>query len=475
MKRKPERVCYRFIDHDFRASIAFNALNHWVFEKELPVRRINRPLKKSTTVLSLMAGALLAMSSAGPSLAQLRGHGGPVRALAISADGKSLLSGSFDGSAIRWSLDRNVAEQVLRFHADAVNATALLGDGRAVTAGADGRIAIWSVGKQQPDAVLDGHSAPIAALALSPDGKTLASASWDHTVRLWPLAGGTPRVLEGHTQNVNGLAFSSDGRAVISASYDLTLRIWPMDSAGASPTVVTLPSPLNAVIVAKNGDIVAGGADGKVYFLNRAGAMLGDIAAGPTPVIAMSMSANGELIAAADIRGSVAIIERAPRELKRRLVGPGLPVWSVSFMPDSRTLLTGGADTLIRRWDALTGEPIGTTIQQAPSDPLAAFAGDRGAVIFRACVACHTLTPDEGNKAGPTLSGIFGRRIATLPGYNFSEPLKKLDIVWTPETVSKLFEVGPTVYTPGTKMPEQVIGSAEDRKALVEFLGRVTK
>ena len=79
----------------------------------------------------------------------------------------------------------------------------------------------------------------------------------------------------------------------------------------------------------------------------------------------------------------------------------------------------------------------------------------RGAEVFRACVACHTLTPDEGNRAGPTLAGIFGRRIATLPGYNFSEALKKLDIVWTPETVSKLFEVGPMAYTPGTKMPEQ--------------------
>jgi cytochrome c len=30
------------------------------------------------------------------------------------------------------------------------------------------------------------------------------------------------------------------------------------------------------------------------------------------------------------------------------------------------------------------------------------------------------------------------------------------------------------VYTPGTKMPEQTIGSKEDRKALVDFLGRAT-
>jgi cytochrome c len=37
-----------------------------------------------------------------------------------------------------------------------------------------------------------------------------------------------------------------------------------------------------------------------------------------------------------------------------------------------------------------------------------------------------------------------------------------------------LFEVGPNAYTPGTKMPEQRIGSAEDRKALTDFLARAT-
>ena len=48
-----------------------------------------------------------------------------MRALAISADGKSAVSGSFDTSAIRWSLERNVAEQVMRFHDGAVNAVAV--------------------------------------------------------------------------------------------------------------------------------------------------------------------------------------------------------------------------------------------------------------------------------------------------------------------------------------------------------------
>ena len=409
-----------------------------------------------------------------PAEAQLTGHGGPVRSLAISADGATALSGSFDTSAIRWSLRRNAAEQVLRLHDSAVNAVAILKDGRDVTAGDDARIGIWTPGKQEPDIVLERPKGPIVGLALSPDGATLASASWDRTIRLWPLTGGAPRVFEGHQQNVNGVAFAPDGKTLVSAGYDATVRIWPL-LGKESPLVVTLPSPLNAVAVAADGEIVTAGADGKVYFRSATGEQRGAAEVSPTPIIALAISGNGDRIAAASIRGSVAVIDRQTRTLVRTLVGPGLPVWAAAFFPDNRTLLTGGADHVIRRWDSATGEPIGATVSGSIEDPLAAFAGEPGAQVFRACVACHTLRPGEDNRAGPTLHGVFGRRIATLPGYNFSEALKHLDIVWTPETVAKLFEIGPARYTPGTKMPEQLIGGAEDRDALVKFLERATQ
>ena len=141
--------------------------------------------RKKSRLLVLACAALLAVLALATTSAsaQLRGHGGPVRALAISPDGQTAVTGSFDSTAIRWSLTRNAAEQVLRFHADAVNAIVLLRDGRAATAGADGRIAIWTAGNAQPDAVLEGHTAPIAALAVSGDGATLASASRDQTIR----------------------------------------------------------------------------------------------------------------------------------------------------------------------------------------------------------------------------------------------------------------------------------------------------
>jgi cytochrome c len=407
-----------------------------------------------------------------PAQAQLRGHGGPVRAVAVGSDGQTAITGSFDSSAIRWSLARNAAEQVLRFHESAVNAVAIVDAGRQATGGEDGKIAIWRNGNPLPERSFEGHTAPIVSLAVSPDGKWLASASWDRTIRLWPLAGGEPRTLEGHNQNVNGVAFTRDGKFLVSASYDLTLRVWPM--AGGDPQIATLPTPLNTVAVTADGEIVAGGADGRVFLAGLDGSLRAEIDVTNGPVVSIAASPDGLLLAAAGIRGSVTVIDRKERKTLRTLVGPGLPVWSVAFFPDNKTLLTGGADSLVRRWDAITGDHLGAVAANGPDNPLAAYAGDRGAEIYKACIACHTLTPDEGNRAGPTLHGIIGRRIATLPGYEYSPALRKMNIIWTKETIAELFSKGPQMYTPGTKMPEQLITSSEDREALVNFLEKAT-
>ena len=187
--------------------------------------------------LSLLGVVALSLFAVVAAHAQLRGHGGPVRALAIAQDGKSAISGSFDTSAIRWSLEKGAASEVLRFHDGAVNAVALLRDGRAATSGEDTRIAIWKAGEAKPVAVLAGHKAPVVSLAVSGDGATLASASWDHTARLWPLAGGAgePRVLEGHKDNVNGAAFTPDGKSVVTAMTG---------TAPISTSPLSLPSPV---------------------------------------------------------------------------------------------------------------------------------------------------------------------------------------------------------------------------------------
>jgi len=429
--------------------------------------------QKANVVRPLCAALLALMCGASPTHAQLRGHGGPVRAVAVSADGQSAISGSFDTSAIVWSLASDTAESVLRFHDGAVNAVAFLKDGRMATAGADARIAIWRPGEEAPVQVLEGHHGPIVALAASPDGAWLASGAWDQTARLWTVDGKEWRILEGHRQNVNGLAFMPDGHALVTVGYDASLRIWPI-TRNDPPTIVTLPAPLNTVAVAIDGEILTGAADGHVYFISPSGQRRGQVGGADAPISALALAPNGRWVAAASIQGDIMVIERPSHAVVRALAGRGLPVWSATFLPDNSTLLTGGGDGIIRHWSIRSGGPVGATLLAPPDDPLAAYPGDAGAQVFRACVACHTLSFERGNRAGPSLRGIFGRKIATLPGYNFSPALKKLDIVWTPETLSKLFEIGPTAYTPGTKMPEQRIDSAEDRRALVEFLKRAT-
>lgn len=418
---------------------------------------------------SIAAFALLAA----PVPAQeLRGHGGPVRAIAVAPDGALAATGSFDQSVILWRLERGAAEAVLRFHEGSVNALAALPDGRFASGGEDGRIALWRAGRPEPEQVIQGHSGPVAALQAAPDGSRLLSASWDGTVRITPLLGGEARVLEGHRGQVNGAAFLPDG-GVVTSGYDATLRFWPAD--GGAPRIWTLPAVLNAVAAAPDGEVAVAGADGRLRFAREAAGVTGEVAVGETPLIALALTADGQALAAGGIRGNVAIIERRERRVRANLVGPGLPVWSLAFTPDGRELLSGGQDRLVRRWNALTGEHIGPVAARPGRDVLAEFQGERGAQVFRACAACHTLTPDDGNRAGPTLHGVMGRRIATAHGYDFSPALKGMDIVWTKDTIARLFEIGPNAMTPGTKMPEQVIINPDDRRALVEWLEKVTR
>ena len=139
-------------------------------------------------------------------------------------------------------------------------------------------------------------------------------------------------------------------------------------------------------------------------------------------------------------------------------------------------LLSAGADGLVRSWAILGDGPTGEDIR-ADGAPLAALSGstDPGARLFAKCAACHTLTPEGGNKAGPTLYGLFGRRAGTVADYPYSPALRNSAIVWTEQTVDRLFALGPQEVTPGSKMPLQRMPDASERAALIAFLQRTTR
>jgi cytochrome c len=88
--------------------------------------------------------------------------------------------------------------------------------------------------------------------------------------------------LKDNQQNANAVAFTADDKSLVSAGYDATVRIWPLRGQRA-PLVATLPTPLNTVMVAPDGEIATAGADGQIYFLSPEGRRYGVVAASSSP------------------------------------------------------------------------------------------------------------------------------------------------------------------------------------------------
>ncbi|EIN03362.1 WD40 repeat-like protein [Punctularia strigosozonata HHB-11173 SS5] len=201
----------------------------------------------------------------------LRGRTSSVTALAISPDGKFVVSGSLDGAVYLWDTKKQALCTTFHGHSDEVNSVAFSGDGQYIVSGSYDRttIHIWDIStgerSQEP---LEGHTDEVTSLAFSPDGKRIASGARDHTILLWDVETGQTvcAPLEGHTKPVYCVAFSPDGAYLVSSDRAGVIRIW--DSA----TGQTICGPwrgdddcVNSVVFSPNGRCVAsGGEDGTV-------------------------------------------------------------------------------------------------------------------------------------------------------------------------------------------------------------------
>ncbi len=122
-----------------------------------------------------------------------------VNAIAVSVDGRSLLSASFDRTLKSWPIDVNLPDpfvshqprQVIKGSAGPVNDVVFSRDGQTlVSCGDDRMVRIWDTVSGQQRAALQGHAAEVVAIAFAPDGQTLASAGNDTVLRLWPAPRG---------------------------------------------------------------------------------------------------------------------------------------------------------------------------------------------------------------------------------------------------------------------------------------------
>ena len=95
------------------------------------------------------------------------------------------------------------------------------------------------------------------------------------------------------------------------------------------------------------------------------------------------------------------------------------------------------------------------------------LAGDaaRGETLYEACQDCHSL---DKNDVGPRHRGVFGRKAASLPDYDYSDALKSANIVWNEETLDKWL-TDPQAVAPGAKMFFH-LESAQDRADVIAYL-----
>jgi cytochrome c len=101
--------------------------------------------------------------------------------------------------------------------------------------------------------------------------------------------------------------------------------------------------------------------------------------------------------------------------------------------------------------------------QSAPGNPV------KGKLVFLQCQACHEVTADSPTLVGPNLAGVYGRKAGSLPGYDYSAPLKASRLVWNDTNLDKWL-TNPIGLVPGTKMAFVGIASPDLRADVIAYL-----
>ena len=306
--------------------------------------------------------------------ANFPGHTGRLRALAVAPDGRTVATGSSDGTAMLSVLDGPRAADVVieRNPAPASQPAAVgwigLGHGsdRVVSAGEDGVLRDWTAPAGAPPilrAELVGHDGAIMAGAWAEDRGLLATGGTDSQVRLWRSTdGGTIQPgpqLTAHSAPVLGIALA--GMLMATSSRDRTVTLWDV----ADPEMPRRLGPPLEVAVSGSGTT--------------------DVALLP----------NGQTMITAADSGRVAVWDigdpRNPVKLAERTSQHFAEITTIALSPDGRTFATGGADYTVILWDLSdrdNPQPIG--------DQLGAHAGTITTVGFTADGKHLVTASDDG-------------------------------------------------------------------------------
>ena len=96
-----------------------------------------------------------------------------------------------------------------------------------------------------------------------------------------------------------------------------------------------------------------------------------------------------------------------------------------------------------------------------------------GAALFNAnCAVCHSTEPGT-NKLGPSLAGVLGRKSGSLGDYSYSPAMAKAGITWDRASLDR-YLADPQAMVAGTRMVFLGVKSADDRKAIIDYLATLT-
>jgi WD40 repeat protein len=199
-----------------------------------------------------------------------------VWSIALSPNGKKVVSGSEDGVVRLWDIDTCKVIAKWTGHTKGVGSVCWSRDGRRVLSGSnDGTARQWDV--ESGEAILEpieiilasietGHEI-VWAVVYSPDTTLIATGGRDEpwnikptesSVKVWDAkTGKLVATLEGHTDAVTYLAWIKDGKTLISGSYDCSIRTWDTTKWQQTAVLVELTDWVIAIAISPNDRILA--------------------------------------------------------------------------------------------------------------------------------------------------------------------------------------------------------------------------
>jgi WD40 repeat protein len=263
-------------------------------------------------------------------------------------------------------------------HTDEVKSVALSLDGRLVVSGGlDQTVRVWDLATGKEHKILKGHNKQVWGVVFHPNGRQVLSVSWDATCRLWDVAAGTEIKRFNHGIDLNGLALSRDGNSLLTACDDKTVYLWNVSSGDEVRRFPGHSNFVYAVAFAPDGRHYASGSvDRTVRVVDLGtGQMVRSFDGGHTSAVTnVAFSLDSRHVFASG--GNVIQWDVSTGNQVRRFEGHTGAVLGLALSPDGRRLLTGGDDRTIRLWDVATGKELAKLTGHTETVSCVAFSSD---------------------------------------------------------------------------------------------------